>query len=435
MTRLTPIFKPILFVFAFVIGSCAPALAQEESTPEKKAKSQDELNIARLKTVFSEVDEFSGINIAIKTGVVQLTGQTLTETDSGAAQKIAASLDGVIYVDNDIEVSTDLSERLTPSVSRFHALLGKAKSLAPLLGIAAGVILVFWLIARLVSFGFFKSPLLVGNRLLHSIVNKCIRVLIVLIGIYLALEIVGATAIVGAILGAAGVAGLALSFAFRDIIENFLASILLSLRQPFRLKDSVDINGAAGKVLRLTSSETVLLSAEGNHIRIPNADVYKGRITNFTRNPMRRFSVIVGVGTDEDLVKAEELGLRTLDELNGILDDPPPSCFIEALGDSSVSIRFDGWIDQSTTDFGKARSHATRLIKTAFDDNGVSMPNPTYEVNLHTVAPEETTTEKPSFPDHGTPVDLSAVTYIDEQIDDEKNQTETEEDLLKPESE
>jgi small-conductance mechanosensitive channel len=92
-------------------------------------------------------------------------------------------------------------------------------------------------------------------------------------GLVVALDILNATELLGAVLGAAGVAGLALGFAVRDTIENFIASILLSLRQPFGPRDFVDIDGVQGSVARLTSRATILVSPDGNQIRIPNAAV------------------------------------------------------------------------------------------------------------------------------------------------------------------
>ncbi|MEZ5537828.1 MAG: mechanosensitive ion channel [Thiolinea sp.] len=72
-------------------------------------------------------------------------------------------------------------------------------------------------------------------------------------------------------------------------MENYIASILLSLRNPFQVNDFVSIDGHDGNVLRLTSRATILISPDGNHIRIPNATVFKAVITNFTRHPERRF--------------------------------------------------------------------------------------------------------------------------------------------------
>ncbi len=90
-----------------------------------------------------------------------------------------------------------------------------------------------------------------------------------------ALEILDATAIVGALLGTAGVLGVALGFAFKDILENYLAGILMSLRQPFSPRDHVVIDGNEGLVIALNSRATILMTLDGNHLRLPNALVFR----------------------------------------------------------------------------------------------------------------------------------------------------------------
>ena len=199
---------------------------------------------------------------------------------------------------------------------------------------------------------------------------------------FFALELLDATSIVAAILGTAGVLGLALSFAFRDIVEHYLASIILSVRNPFLTHDYVEVDGVAGKVVRLTTSETVLMTADGNSVRIPNATVFKSRITNYTRNPLRRFDFAVGVGADEDLARAQQIGVDALQELPGVLKDPAPSCFVEELGDSAVNLRFFGWVDQTQSEFLKVKSHAIKLLKTLMDLNDVDLPVPTFAVDI-----------------------------------------------------
>jgi small-conductance mechanosensitive channel len=163
-----------------------------------------------------------------------------------------------------------------------------------------------------------------------------VRAAVLIAGVLLALEILDATALVAAVLGTAGLFGLVLGFAFRDLAENAIASLLLSLRQPFAPNDLVSIEGCEGHVLRLTSRATVLLSVEGNHVRIPNATVYKGVIVNYTRNPLRRFDLAAGVGVDEDLIAAQRLGVEILRVTPGVLADPPPQALVEDLGESNV---------------------------------------------------------------------------------------------------
>jgi small-conductance mechanosensitive channel len=140
------------------------------------------------------------------------------------------------------------------------------------------------------------------------------------------------------VLGTAGVLGVALGFAFKDILENYLAGILMSMRQPFAPHDHVVIDGNEGVIVSLNSRATVLMTLDGNHIRLPNALVFRSVILNYTRNPSRRFQVEVGIGVHEDLVRAQQIGMDELLRLPGVMADPPPRSLIVALGESNVQM-------------------------------------------------------------------------------------------------
>ena len=118
---------------------------------------------------------------------------------------------------------------------------------------------------------------LIRNRLLRSVVGSILSSLIVLAGVLMGLSVLDLTHAVVSVLGLAGVVGLALGFAFKDIAENFIASMLLGLRRPFQIGDFITVAGKSGSVLSLNTRETILITPEGNHVRIPNAVIYKER--------------------------------------------------------------------------------------------------------------------------------------------------------------
>lgn len=206
----------------------------------------------------------------------------------------------------------------------------------PLLAIGLGIIVVAWLIGQLVDRTTWPWRNFTRSPFLAEILKQVTRTVLFLLGIVLALDVMKATSLLGAVLGTAGLLGLALGFAFREIAENFFASLLLSLKQPFAANEHVVIDGEEGKVIRLTTRATVLMTLDGNHLRLPNSRVYKATILNYSRNPMRRFSFVMGVGTEEDLEHAEDVGLATLRGLPGLAEDAPPFFRIEMLGDSTV---------------------------------------------------------------------------------------------------
>lgn len=314
----------------------------------------------------------------------------------------------------------------------------------PLLGLALAVFLLFVWLGRLA--GRWERPYrrLSRNRFLQDLLRQAARSAVLFLGVLFALEIVGATGAAAAVLGTAGVLGLAVGFAFKDLVENYIAGVLLSLRQPFEPNDHVVIDGREGKVLRLTSRAAILMTLEGNHLRIPNAAVFKGVILNYSRNPRRRFEFVVGVGTEEDLGAALRLGIETLAGVPGVLADPEPWAQIEALGDSSVTVRFYGWIDQRESSFPHVRTEALRQVKEALEDAGMDLPEPIYRVRMEQPArpgaerpapPESEARREPEptpAPSPAAPTD--SLDAIDRQIAEERAETPGDQDLLRPEA-
>jgi small conductance mechanosensitive channel len=220
------------------------------------------------------------------------------------------------------------------------------------------------------------------NPFLRDLVRTTVRWVVASAGVIVALEIMDATALVGAVLGTAGVLGVALGFAFKETLENYLAGILMSFRQPFAPRDHVVINGNEGFVVAMTSRATILFTLDGNHLRLPNAMVFRSVTLNYTRNPSRRFTFDVGVGVGEDLLAAQRIGIEQMKAVVGVLHEPPPRAYITALGDSNVQLRFLGWVDQRSHEFVMVKSEAIRTVKLALEAAGMDMPEPIYRVQI-----------------------------------------------------
>ncbi|BCX46952.1 mechanosensitive ion channel protein MscS [Haloferula helveola] len=336
----------------------------------------------RLLSIYSQMDELKTLEVDALAGVVTLRGTAREAEDIEVAVALAEKTEGVVFVRNRIERQLDVESRLSPAMEKAHSLWRAGVRAAPLFLIAVISALVMWAIGRWLAgrksfwsrFGL--SPLGLG------LLQRTIRMAFLLIGITIGLEILDATALAGALLGVAGVVGIALGFAFRNIVENYLAGVLLSMRNPFSPGDVVEVGGSKGKVIRLTSRDTVLMTPDGNHLRIPNRLFMDSELLNLTRNPRRRFDFAVGVSVEQDLVATRELGLETVSSVTGVLDDPAPWAVVEELGDSTVNLRFFAWLDQRDSDFLKTRSEAIRRIKETFDDAGIEMPEPIYRVHL-----------------------------------------------------
>jgi small conductance mechanosensitive channel len=255
-------------------------------------------------------------------------------------------------------------------------------SALPLVALALLALILGWVFGGWLSRRAILGRLSRDNPFLQDLIRTAVRWGTVLAGVLVALDLLGATRVVGAVLGTAGVLGVALGFAFKDILENYLAGLLLSLRQPFAPQDWVEIDGNEGIVVALTSRATILMTLSGNHLRLPNAKVFRGVILNYTRNPKRRLGVRVGIGVGEDIAHAQHAGIAALRDVPGVLDDPPPRALVLELGDWSVTLDFTAWVDQQSHDFLLVQSEAARTVKEALDSAGVEMPYPTYRIGM-----------------------------------------------------
>lgn len=364
-----------------------PEAASSPETPTTTIAVQSNANSdrdigERLRQLYLTVDGLDKVTVNVNSGVVELSGEVTSRTAHDQALALARRVQTVVDVRDRLEVSTNLKSRLIPAADHLLAQTMGLVAWLPLFGVAAIVALAFWWLARLIAFSTLFDRLFRHNPFLRDLVRQVVRLLIFAIGLVLALEILDASRLLTTLVGAAGVMGLALGFALRDTVENYIASLLLSLRQPFAHDDHVIIEGCEGRVLRLTPRATILMTLDGNHTRIPNAKVYKAVIVNYTRNPKRRFGFDVGVDTAQNLAEAQELAARTLQDMDGVLDDPAPYCTVETLGDSNVILRVYGWVDQRQADFLRVRSEAIRLVKRAYDEAGVVMPEPIYNLKL-----------------------------------------------------
>ena len=198
--------------------------------------------------------------------------------------------------------------------------------------LALAIVVISMLLARLFAT---RSETILApflrNVLLRSVAGSVISSLVVIGGLMLALGALRLTQVVLSILGVASIVGLAVGFAFRDITENFIASVLLGVRRPFQIGDYITVAGQTGVVKSLNTRATVLVTLEGNHVRIPNATVFKEIMINSTASPSSRNSFDVVIPNDASIVDAIEAINRSLRELKGIHQDPPPRALVEAL--------------------------------------------------------------------------------------------------------
>lgn len=424
-------------------GSTVPANESQDSAAAistTENANTDSAIAGRLHEIYREIDGLEPTQVAVDSGVVTLSGSVAKPEDIDRANQIAQRVAGVVAVQNNLKRAGDVSQNLAPVLERLNDRLRQIVLILPLLAIALVIIILFWvlgsLLARARSFWTRITP----NSFLADLMATTTRLLVILMGLVIALDLLGATTLLGAILGSAGVVGLAIGFAVKGTVDNYVSSLMLSIRQPFRANDHVIIGDREGLVIRLTSRATILMTLDGNHLRIPNSTVFRAEILNYTRNPERRFSFVLGIDADDDPGEALKVGIKRLCDLPFVLSDPSPGGRLEEVGDSSIQLRFLGWIDQTETDWFKARSAAIRAVKIALEAQGFLLPEPIYRLRFDSGSPLEIAggnqadlAAKASI--RGRPQssrdheDVSAENDIEEKVNEERESGQ-EEDML-----
>ncbi|MCF3972957.1 mechanosensitive ion channel family protein [Paracoccus salsus] len=336
----------------------------------------------RIDSMLKQVAAFDSVRVRVDAGIVTLTGEVTEQDTIDRLNTLVARVDGVVAIEDQVALSTDISLRLESVRERFLQRLNQVVAGLPFvfLGLLVGTAIVLiggWLSRR-------RKTLarIAPNPFIADFMAQSIRLSSWVVALVVALDLMEATALLGTLLGAAGIFGLSLSFAARDTIENFVATIILSLRQPFSPDDLIELAGQRGRVIRLTSRGTTLLTLDGNHIRLPNQIVYKAVLTNYTRNPERRLLVDLTVDPVADLDRARDLVLRTLAAMDFVLPRPEPVAWIEASGNEFLVIRAGAWVSQDGTDFDLARGEVFRRLRQALDAAGYGIPEPIHRIRI-----------------------------------------------------
>ena len=335
----------------------------------------------RLQSVLVATGWFIDPQVDVRDGVVFLSGRTETDEIRKWAGDLARNTQDVAAVANRIELSE-------PSVWDFRsARIGLSKLWRDLVRALPFFILALFILALSAGAGWLTTRnartflrARVRAKLLRGVLAGGMGVLVFLVGTYIVLRVSGLTQLALTIVGGTGLVGLAIGIAFRDITENFLASIFLSIQQPFETGDLVEVVGVTGYIQQLNVRTTVLMTLDGNLVQIPNAAVYKTTLRNFTANPNRRESFIVGIGYDDAIDEAQKIALKVLMDHPAVLQEPEPWVLADSLGNATVNLRVYFWLNGHEHSWLKVRSSVIRLVKRAFQQHGISMPDEAREV-------------------------------------------------------
>ncbi len=246
----------------------------------------------------------------------------------------------------------------------------------------AVTILLVAVVAGLVSRAILRRAVANGraDNFLGDLVGRLVNYLFLTFGVIYALEVLGIA--IGPILGALGIVGIAVAFAFQDILENFVAGIILQLQRPFNRGDEIVSAGHEGKVLAIDARTITMATPDGDTVRIPSAEVLKNPIVNHSQRGKRRTTVMVGVAYDSDLDRVTEVALDALAGVDELFRSPPPEVLVGNFGPSSIDVVIRYWHEPSIDDEWSARDLTTRAVMKAFRAEGISIPFPQRVLHL-----------------------------------------------------
>ena len=271
------------------------------------------------------------------------------------------------------QVYEEVGGKLTSWANTFAEML-------PNLLVAILVVVIFWVIAR---FACSAAERALGRVNTHAaarqLISNFLRVGILIAGVVVALGVLNLDKALASILAGAGIAGLAIGFAFQDLAGNIISGIGLAVNQkwPFKIGDIIETNGVFGVVDQIHLRTSIIRTLDAKMVVIPNKQIYQSPVVNYSVAGTRRVDVSCGISYGDDLEKVKKVVKEALSGLSTRDTSKDVEVFFEEFGGSSINFIGRFWVDYKRhPDFLDARSEAIIAIKRAFDENDIMIPFP-----------------------------------------------------------
>ena len=252
----------------------------------------------------------------------------------------------------------------------FHNVLG----FLPEIAVAVLVILVArflsGILSRVISGGLGRVS---DNTSLVGLLGTVVRVVVIAVGLFVALGVLGLDKTVTSLLAGAGVVALAVGFAFQDLTTNFISGTMIALARPIQTGDMIETNGFTGRVVEVKIRSVVLDNGQGQTIEIPSKDVFQKPITNFSRTGKRRLELAFGVSYLDDLEQVQRVATAAIQALPFVKTEHLVQVYFRAFTLDNVQGFAWFWIDQRVVEPQPALSEAMKALKTAFKREGILM--------------------------------------------------------------
>ena len=218
---------------------------------------------------------------------------------------------------------------------------------------------------------------------LGNVLGALLQWTIGIIGTLIAITIIFPGVGVADLLSTLGIGSIAIGFAFKDILQNLLAGILILLRQPFRRGDQIVSGQYEGTVELIETRATIIRTYDGRQVLIPNSEIYTGSVVVNTAFDKRRSEYDVGIGYGDDVGHAARVAVEAIRNVDGVLPEPPPEAFPVAFDDSAVKLRTWWWTAPDRGTVLRTQGQVLEAIKTAFQREGIDLPFPVTTMLFH----------------------------------------------------
>jgi small conductance mechanosensitive channel len=270
-------------------------------------------------------------------------------------------------------------------IEKIQQMINQFISTVPNIVLALVVIVIFYFISRGLKLLIIR---LTVKRQRHYnlglVIGRLGKWLILFIGLLIAIGIVFPSVNASSLIGLMGLSGVLIGFAFRDILENFVAGILLLLIEPFRINDQIVIDKFEGTVENIEARFTSIKTYDGRRVIIPNIKLFTNSVIVNTAYESRRLEYDITIGYGDDISRAKVLILEAINSVDGILKDPPPDVLVVDLAASTVNIRARWWIrPPRRIDTLISQDKVLAAIKNNLIANGIDLPFETYQVLFH----------------------------------------------------
>lgn len=179
-----------------------------------------------------------------------------------------------------------------------------------------------------------------------------------------------------------GLTSLALGFALKDILSNFVSGLLILTLRPFQIGDQIVIGNTEGSVERIELRATLIRTYDGRRVAVPNSETFTSRVTNNTASPVRRAAVQMPLQYGIDLPAAADAMRRAAKEVDGVLAEPPPSVRVRTLEKDGLVLEVRFWTDSRRSDYVATTSKVRIAIVAALAASGVPLPDSVIQVSL-----------------------------------------------------